>query len=513
MHRTIIIVIFFLGIVMIYWNCTNTKGHYSSEGEVLSKKYCTSCHAYPSPSLLNKQTWANHVLPAMGAFADLFKDKDGTYRKLTPEMAAQYRNPLFAHVRASIPTADWEKVVDFYLENAPDSLISPAVPITADSKQFDTSLPIKKSKAYTGLVYYDEKSKLLFQSNFKDSTLRIYDSSLQVKDSLIHCKGVVDVEPLNAVNTKGRTSFLVTHIGSFQPTVQKNGFVEQVDIQGGKIIHRKTLCDSVYRPVQSAMVDMDSDEKKDIVVCEFGYMSGQLSLFKNTGNGHYQKQTISTTAGAEKMYIEDINGDGLPDIWVLFAHDIEGVFQFINKGGGKFEQKQVLSFPPCYGSTYFELKDIDHDGQKEIIYTCGDNADYSQILKPYHGVYIFKKNAQGQFKQVYFFHVNGCYKAVSADFNQDGKPDLAVISFFADYEHQPQEGFLWLINQGGYKYKAFTDPAVTNKGRWICMDVKDMNGDHKPDIILGNMAAKPGKNRTLMLQWMNGPEILVLKSK
>lgn len=139
------------------------------------------------------------------------------------------------------------------------------------------------------------------------------------------------------------------------------------------------------------MTDMDNDGKADIVVCEFGWITGQLSLFKNMGNGKYQKSTLSSLPGAEKMYVDDINGDGLPDLWVLFSQAREGIVQFINKGNGKFEQKQVLSFPPSYGSTYFQLADMENDGEKEIIYTCGDNADYSEILKPYHGVY-FQKN-------------------------------------------------------------------------------------------------------------------------
>jgi hypothetical protein len=59
-----------------------------------------------------------------------------------------------------------------------------------------------------------------------------------------------------------------------------------------------------------------------------------------------------------------------------------------NKGHGNFGQEEVLKFPPIYGSSSFALADFNKDGYPDIVYTCGDNADYSQVLKPYHGVYI-----------------------------------------------------------------------------------------------------------------------------
>jgi hypothetical protein len=504
-----------LSLILIYCGCNNeTKIDPVQEGQALTRKYCTSCHVYPEPGLLSKGIWDKNVLPAMGAFADLYKTKDGTYKMLTPEMSALFKNPSIAKVRASIPLQDWNKIVDFYLANAPDTLLSPTASITINNTQFSDPVMVKRSKSFTGFVHYDAPSKLLFQSAFADSSLNIfkYDGGvLKLVSSLTHCRGVVDVTPVAGEKAEQVSSFLVTHIGSFQPTDKRNGFVEQAGFKQGKAVYRQLLCDSLYRPVQCLQADMDNDGKEDIVVCEFGFMSGQLSLFKNMGNGQYKKQQLSSIAGAEKMYIEDINGDGLMDIWVLFAHDIEGIFQFVNKGNGQFEAKQILSFPPSYGSTYFQLADMDNDGQKEIIYTCGDNADYSKILKPYHGVYLFK-NIKGNYKQEAFFHLNGSYKAMPADFNNDRKMDLAVISFFADYEHDPNEGFVWLENQGNNHFKAFTDSSIANKGRWICMDVQDLNGDKKPDVILGNMAAKPGNNRELMLQWMNGPEFVLLRS-
>jgi len=40
---------------------------------------------------------------------------------------------------------------------------------------------------------------------------------------------------------------------------------------------------------------------------------------------------------------------------------------FTNKGNGKFQQEEVVRFPPIYGSSFFELVDLNKDGHPDII--------------------------------------------------------------------------------------------------------------------------------------------------
>ena len=226
----------------------------------------------------------------------------------------------------------------------------------------------------------------------------------------------------------------------------------------------------------------------------------------------YSRHVIKATPGAIKAYIEDYNKDGLPDLWVLFTQGEEGIFLFTNHGNGKFTEEEVLRFPPVYGSSYFEFADFNRDGYADIVYTCGDNADYSAVLKPYHGVYIFLNDGKNHFSQRYFFPINGCYKAVARDFDGDGDLDIAAISFFGDYAHQPEEGFVYLENKGNFEFHPFSSPQ-TRVGRWLSMDVADLDGDGWTDILLGNFSVAPGSasgdDKNI---WKKGPPFLFLKN-
>ena len=87
--------------------------------------------------------------------------------------------------------------------------------------------------------------------------------------------------------------------------------------------------------------------------------------------------------------------------------------------------------------------------------TNGDNADFTTSpTKPYHGIRIYLNRGNLRFEEAWFFHLNGAYKAIARDFDQDGDLDIAAISFFPDYERSPRESFVYLENQGGLNFTA-----------------------------------------------------------
>jgi hypothetical protein len=205
-------------------------------------------------------------------------------------------------------------------------------------------------------------------------------------------------------------TMLACNINVINPNNGKYGKAQylQTDSKGKLHLDAKALFDSLARPVQITSCDLNNDKKTDYLVCEFGHLTGSLSWMENKGNDKFTHHVLRAEPGVLKAYVDDVNHDGLPDVWALFTQGNEAIVLFTNKGNGVFEQKEVLRFPAIYGSTYFEFADFNKDGLQDIVYTCGDNADYSTVLKPYHGVYIYLNEGKQSIQTKIFFPDQWC---------------------------------------------------------------------------------------------------------
>ncbi|HEY2349671.1 MAG TPA: VCBS repeat-containing protein [Puia sp.] len=476
-------------------------------GELLAKKYCQGCHSLPEPSLLDIKSWENGVLPNMGPRLGIFSHHWMEYPSMRRDI---HLPPNFYPAQPLLKPWEWQNIINFYLATAPDSLPAQnrSYPIKNDLDIFSASEPaVTKISPTTCFIQIDttrSANSILTADIFRESVMR-FDINLQPIDSLHFSGPVVDID-FHA------GTMVATNIGNLNPNNAKLGKLQTMLLnpEGKMALDTPWPINLLQRPVQSVKIDLNGDGKLDELVCEFGHLTGALSWFENMGDNKYLRHVLRPIPGAIKAYAQDYNHDGLPDLFVLFAQGEEGIFLFTNRGHGQFDQKKILDFPPSYGSTYFEMDDFNHDGFPDIVYTCGDNADFSVVLKPYHGVYIFLNDGHWNFKQQYFFPINGCYKAMARDFDGDGDLDLAVISFFADYQKQPEEGFVYLENKGDFNFLPHSLRA-TQKGRWLTMDVGDLNKDGKPDILLGNFSIAPSFIKP-KVDFRKGPAFLYLKN-
>jgi hypothetical protein len=222
---------------------------------------------------------------------------------------------------------------------------------------------------------------------------------------------------------------------------------------------------------------------EDYLICEFGNYTGSLVAYENLGHGKFKAHVVYGLPGTLKVVIRDTNHDQWMDIVLLAAQGNEQIALLTNQGNFHFAISPLLRFPPVYGSSYFELVDFNKDGHFDILYTNGDNADFSNILKPYHGIRIFMNDGNNKFTESWFYPMYGATKAIAHDFDQDGDLDIASISFFPDFDRHPEEGFLYFENVGNQ----FTPYSVSasSSGRWLVMDASDIDKDGDYDLVLG----------------------------
>lgn len=447
----------------------------TSEAGRLVQQHCGGCHVSPAAAALDKQTWLDDVLPAMAP-------KLG----INVLWGTEYYPNEGVSSASAVSFSDWMTIVDYYRQRAPDSLQMPA---PAASRQMDLPLfEVRKPqradarRPATTMVAVDPQARRIYTSDATAKTLTQWDAALT--PTRIGPAGLIGVDARFTETASGDREVVITSIGTMRAVNASTGRVQAINLKADS---SRVLAQGLPRPVSSVPADLNQDGRQDWVVCGFGHDTGALYALIQEPGGAFETHVIRNVPGAVDARVQDVNGDGWPDVVALFAHSDEGVWLFTNDKEGGFTSTNLLRFPPVYGSSSLDLVDFNDDGALDVLYTAGDNADYSSVLKPYHGVYVFMNRGDYRFEQAYFYHFNGATRAMAADFDQDGDLDIAAIGFFADLKEETARNFLYLERTGSM---AFTPrlPPIQDLGQWISMDAADYDGDSDIDLILGNFA-------------------------
>ena len=456
-----------------FFSCSHTYPGQARD-ESLVKTYCQSCHLLPEPGLLTKATWKKYVLPKMGNLLGIPSNMYG-------EEPAE-KNEFNAFMFPSKPVLskeEWAAIVRYYLTLSPDSLTKAAKPARIDTSLacFQARFPaFALADPRTCLVKTDALTSSIYFGDGIRANLYRTDWQLHNLDSL-RC-GIAPVQ-----FDRQAEGFTLLTMGIFSPSDTPAGSLRQFKNFTEKAV---PVLEALARPTHVITADLNADKQPDLLVCEFGFYTGSLSWFENKGKAGYEKHVLQQVCGAIRAAVRDFNNDGLPDILALMAQGNEGFDLYLNQGNGTFSApERLLRFPPSFGSNYFELADFNKDGFPDILATNGDNGDYPLLLKPYHGIRIYLNDGKNHFSEKYFYPQNGAGKAIVADFDLDGDPDIASISFFPDFKNTPEESFIYLENQGDFAFKASTFPEAT-QGRWMVMDAGDPDKDGDTDLVLGS---------------------------
>jgi hypothetical protein len=466
-------------------------------GEQVARVLCQSCHLYPEPDLLDRASWANGPLRKMAPFLGVarFNLENRPDGQILRDAHIFPESPI-------LPIEDWKAVWDYYLASAPDQPLpqGPRDPIAPTTGRFKAELGIDPAVAPAiTLVHIEPETRTVLVGDARNRALH----RLDVRGQRV---GGVRVDSAPASYVKDGDAAYVTLIGSVYPSDEKTGRLVRIRETSGGVMSVEEVLSGLKRPVDAVPVDLDGDGRRDLAVAQFGNFLGRQVWFANEGGGRYREELLWEAPGGTRVVVTDANRDGRPDLLYLMAQGREGVYLFENQGGGEFTPIPLIQFPSIYGCTSLELVDFNGDGHPDLLTVNGDNGEYPSTFKRYHGLRIHLNDGHFRFKEAWFFPINGAFKAVARDFDGDGDPDLAAISFFADYDRSPEESFVYLENQGGLKFVPSSVPEAL-AGRWLTMDAGDLDGDGLPEIVLGSFLEGPRATPVppaLVSRWSTG---------
>jgi hypothetical protein len=220
--------------------------------------------------------------------------------------------------------------------------------------------------------------------------------------------------------------------------------------------------------------DFDGDGDIDIAGLTVGTDTspGIVAWWENRSFNFYRHDIDLSFDRGHKLLVTDLDRDGDLDILACAASS-KGVTLFRNDGQGNFSSKVLYS-----GSGIaMYLTDYDKDGRTDILYTRHGTGQV--VLLRNSGGTSFSANTL-------ISGLNWPHFAVAADFNLDGKPDIAVVTRDGNtlecYE-----------NTGG----SFQRHVLSNISGPFTVAAADMNGDGLDDIVSGS------KNDMKLWWWEN----------
>ena len=453
--------------------CSQQK---NKRAQVLYDTHCSSCHSTPRIEDLPKNLWKNVVLPNMGARMGI---RDSTYNPFSGytflEQNAMIKSGIY-NTGQTITQKDWNLLKEYIIASAPDS-VNHIMEYNSDELQQFYTKPIHLEGfegAFITFLEFDKKENIILIGKM-DGSIISYDVSTQTSRLLNQMNGAV-----TSYNTSIEEAY-ITMVGKLDPSEIPEGKLYEV-----KNNKATEIPEIFHRPVHTLVHDFDGNGHDEILVCEFGNLTGKLSLLKKNSES-YAKNVLLNMSGTIRTVAFDMNNDGRDDIVAMTSQGNEGISILYQRDSLQFRSEQVIRLSPVYGSSWFELLDYDGDGDQDIVTVNGDNADNTFILKPYHGMRIYLNDGTNRFEEKYFYPLNGATRVVSSDFDKDGDNDFALVASFPDYKKNPILSFVFLENKDSenFTFETFTFKDA-NLGRWLLMDTGDFDRDGDEDIVLSS---------------------------
>lgn len=230
-----------------------------------------------------------------------------------------------------------------------------------------------------------------------------------------------------------------------------------------------------------AIAHLDGDTWADLIVADAVSVNARALLRQQNpaATGSFLAPVTLPTGnggGASDVAVADINGDGRTDI----ALASEGsVTVFYQRAAGGFDPAVVLA--AGINTQGVAVADVDGDGRADLVAANTGNAPSGGSGGA--SVSIFLQTSPGSFVSTQIPVVDGARRVAIGDLDQDGIPDVAVVSMV--YQDLTTPSRVSVLLQSAANRGQFSVAAVhTGPDPGSFIGIGDMNGDGRNDLVL-----------------------------
>jgi hypothetical protein len=243
-----------------------------------------------------------------------------------------------------------------------------------------------------------------------------------------------------------------------------------------------------------AVADVNGDGLDDIYVGGAKWQPGRLYLQQKDGTFHTSAQPAlladSLMEDVAALFF-DANGDGRPDLYVVsggneFWGDADALQDrlYINDGQGQFHRDTSALPRFAESGSVVVAGDFDGDGHPDLFVG-------RRVVSRNYGVtprsYLLRNDGTGHFTDVTLAqggealaHAGMVTSAAWVDYDGDGRLDLVMAG-----EWMPVRVFR---NDHGRFVECTSEVGLAGtEGWWTSVVATDVNGDGRPDLVLGNL--------------------------
>ncbi|MEO8577820.1 MAG: VCBS repeat-containing protein, partial [Gemmatimonadales bacterium] len=242
-----------------------------------------------------------------------------------------------------------------------------------------------------------------------------------------------------------------------------------------------------------AVADVNGDGLDDLYAGGAKWQAGRLLI--QQANGRFQVasepafRTDSISEDADAAFL-DANGDGHPDLYVVSAgNEFSGKDEqlrdrlYMNDGRGNFSRANAALPDFFENGSCVVPADFNGDGHVDLFVG-------SRVVSRAYGLiprsHLLQNDGAGHFVDVTvekapsLSEAGMVSSAVWIDYDDDGRLDLVVAGEWMPVRlfHQEQGKFVERTKEAGLS---------ATSGWWNSVAAADLNGDHRADLVLGNL--------------------------